>query len=126
MNSFLGELMTGTYKAHTRTKGKLKGKDYLRFCAGPKRGRYVHQEIAEAMLGRPLREGEAVDHRDGNGLNPACWNLRVMTVLGNSRKRTAPLLGEIIFCGAAYWKERNPGWIDPLEVMPVRAADIPF
>ena len=105
--------MTGTYVNRTRRKG-LCGKKYIRFCAGPQSKRYVHQTIAEAMLGRKLREGEVVDHRDGNGLNPAPWNLRVMTVIGNSRKSTPPLLGEIIFCGAAYWKERNPDWIDPL------------
>lgn len=83
-------------------------------CAGPEVDRYVHQLIAEAMMGRELLEHEAVDHRDGNGLNPAPWNLRVMTVIGNSRKKTKPLLGEIIFDGAAFWKAHNPDWVDPV------------
>lgn len=106
--------MTGTYKNHTRTRGKEKGKTYVRICAGPEKDTYVHTLVAQAMLGRELQEHECVDHRDANGLNPAPWNLRVVTIIGNSRKKTPPLKGEVIFCGAAYWKERNPEWIDPL------------
>lgn len=107
--------MAGTYKNRTRARGK-RGKEYIRLSAGPLRNKYVHKFVAEAMLGRVLKEDECVDHRDRNGLNPAPWNLRVVTVIGNSRKSTPPLKGEVIFCGGAYWKERNPDWVDPVGV----------
>ena len=105
--------MTGTYTHSTRKRG-LAGKHYVRICAGTSRGEYAHTLIAEAMLGRELREHECVDHRDGDGLNPQPWNLRVVTIIGNSRKKTPPLKGEVIFDGAQYWKDRNPDWVDPL------------
>lgn len=42
---------------------------YLRISAGPQRGRYVHDLILEAKIGRPLRMRETAEHKDGNGLN---------------------------------------------------------
>jgi hypothetical protein len=42
---------------------------YLRITAGPQRGRYVHDLILEAKLGRPLKSDETAEHKDGNGLN---------------------------------------------------------
>lgn len=42
---------------------------YLRISAGPQRGRYVHDLILEAKIGRRLRPNETAEHRDGNGLN---------------------------------------------------------
>ena len=92
----------------------MAAKEYIRICAGTERTEYVHTLIAEGMLGRELRADECVDHRDGNGLNPKPWNLRVVTIIGNSRKKSPPLKGEVIFDGARYWKERNPDWVDPL------------
>lgn len=41
--------------------------------------KYVHREVAEAMLGRPLEPGEIVHHRDGNPHNNDPENLMVMT-----------------------------------------------
>jgi hypothetical protein len=93
----------GLHINRTRSQGK-RGKRYLRISAGPQRRRYVHQLVAEALLRRPLRPGEAVDHIDGNGLNNAPTNLRVLTVIGNSRKSTPPLLGETICDGRVVWE----------------------
>lgn len=106
-------------KALTRSKSKqrtgFRGKTYLRISAGNCRNKYVHTLIAEAMLGRELTPGECVDHRDDNGLNCRPWNLRVMTIAENTRRRgEPPILGEVIFDGAAWWAQHNPGWIDPL------------
>ena len=42
-------------------------------------GRHEHRVVAERMLGRPLRRGEIVHHRDGNKRNNAEENLQVMT-----------------------------------------------
>lgn len=58
---------------------------YLRISAGPQRDRYVHQLVAEATLGRPLREDEEVDHEDGNTLNNDWRNLVVRTVDEHAR-----------------------------------------
>lgn len=52
---------------------------YLRVSSGPQRGRYVHQLVAEAMLGRALMHFEEVDHKDGNTLNNDWANLVVTT-----------------------------------------------
>lgn len=41
--------------------------------------KYVHREIAEEMLGRPLRSDEIVHHRDKNIHNNSPENLMVMT-----------------------------------------------
>lgn len=42
---------------------------YLRISAGPQRGRYVHDLILEAKIGRKLMKNETAEHADGNGLN---------------------------------------------------------
>lgn len=52
-----------------RPNGKSSRKAYLRVCAGPQRGRYVHDLILEAKIGRKLLPGETAEHKDGNGLN---------------------------------------------------------
>jgi HNH endonuclease len=61
---------------------------YLRISAGPLRGRYVHDLVMEAKLGRRLNvETETVEHLDGDGLNPHPDNLIVVTREENSRLR---------------------------------------
>lgn len=42
-------------------------------------GRHEHRVVAEEMLGRPLRKGEIVHHKDGNKHNNDPSNLEVMT-----------------------------------------------
>jgi HNH endonuclease len=59
---------------------------YLRISSGPQRDRYVHQIVAEAMLGRPLREGEEVDHLNGNTLDNVWTNLAVTTTAEHARE----------------------------------------
>ena len=41
-------------------------------------GRHEHRIVAEQMLGRPLRRGEIVHHKDGDGHNNDPANLQVM------------------------------------------------
>jgi hypothetical protein len=53
-------------------------KGYPRISAGPLRGQRIHRIIAAAKLGRPLTKDEDVHHEDGNKLNFAPENLRVM------------------------------------------------
>jgi len=54
-------------------RGRGDGKTYRKYC-----GRHEHRVIAERMLGRALRAGEIVHHRDGNKLNNAPENLCVL------------------------------------------------
>lgn len=42
-------------------------------------GRHQHRVVAEQMLGRPLKRGEVVHHKDGNKHNNDPSNLEVMT-----------------------------------------------
>lgn len=56
----------------------IDSKGYPCICAGPLRMIRIHRIIAAAMLGRPLKPDEDVHHRDGNKLNFAPENLRVM------------------------------------------------
>lgn len=59
---------------------------YLRISSGPQRDRYVHQLVAEAMLGRPLEPHEEVDHKDGDTLNNAWTNLDVTNTSDHAKK----------------------------------------
>ncbi len=59
---------------------------YLRITSGPQRGRYVHQLVMEARLGRPLEAHEEVDHDDGNTLNNHFANLVLTTKAEHGRK----------------------------------------
>lgn len=46
---------------------------------------YVHQLVAEAKLGRPLRANESVEHLNGNYLDNSPDNLLVVTLAENTR-----------------------------------------
>lgn len=74
---------------HPRWQGGVRvvhnGTDYLRISAGPLKGKYVHQIVMEAKLGRPLSPGEEVEHCDGDGLNCAPDNLIIVTHPENMR-----------------------------------------
>lgn len=56
------------------TLRKAKPTSYLKLL-----GRHEHRVVAEKMLGRKLKRGEIVHHRDGNRHNNAPENLEVMT-----------------------------------------------
>lgn len=73
-------------------KPRRKPTKYLRVRSGPQRGKYVHDLIMEAILGRELEKDETVEHRDGNGLNcgfhaDGKLNLIVVTKSVNTRLR---------------------------------------
>lgn len=59
-------------------------KGYVKF-----RSRHEHRIIAEIMLGRPLRRGEIVHHRDENKHNNHPDNLEVMTQAEHARHHFA-------------------------------------
>ena len=54
--------------------GKLRRHVYQKYL-----GRHLHRQVAEKMLGRKLRKGEIVHHKDGNLRNNDPSNLTVMT-----------------------------------------------
>lgn len=61
-------------KSGDAQRGKGEGKAYRKLY-----GRHEHRVIAEQKLGRPLKRGEIVHHKDENILNNDPSNLQVMT-----------------------------------------------
>jgi hypothetical protein len=55
-------------------------------------GRHEHRVVMEEALGRPLRPGEVVHHIDGNHLNNAPENLRVMSPGDHLREHLPDML----------------------------------
>lgn len=53
--------------------GSGEGKSYKKTY-----GRHTHRVVAEQKIGRPLRPGEIVHHKDGNKRNNAAENLEVL------------------------------------------------
>lgn len=62
-----------------------KKRRYLRISAGPQRGKYVHDLILEAKLGRRLRKNETCEHINGYGLDVSPENLTNLTRPENSK-----------------------------------------
>lgn len=81
----------GTY-VNTIQKPNGRVVRYLRVSAGPQRGKYVHQLVAEAKLGRALLLDEEVDHENGDTLDNDWRNVIVRNGVehaheGNRRRR---------------------------------------
>ncbi len=68
-----GGSVSSRKKHREKLSGTGAGKAYRKFY-----GRHEHRAAAEAMLGRPLRPGEVVHHRDGDKLNNDPMNLEVL------------------------------------------------
>ena len=68
-----GGAVSSRKKHREKLSGQGAGKAYRKFY-----GRHEHRAVAEAMLGRPLRTGEVVHHRDGDKLNNDPLNLEVL------------------------------------------------
>lgn len=68
-----GGVVSSRRKHREKLSGQGAGKAYRKFY-----GRHEHRVAAEAMLGRPLRPGEVVHHRDGDKLNNDPMNLEVL------------------------------------------------
>lgn len=68
-----GGVVSSRTKHREKLSGTGTGKAYRKFY-----GRHEHRAAAEAMLGRPLRPGEVVHHRDGDKLNNDPMNLEVL------------------------------------------------
>lgn len=84
-------MTNGVYLNVTKLKGGKK-LPYLRVCAGPQRDEYVHRLIAEALMRRPLKPHETVDHKDQNSLNCHPCNIQVLSwsdhgKLSNARRK---------------------------------------
>lgn len=67
---------------------------------------YMHRDVMEKHLGRPLSSNERVDHIDGNGLNNSIENLRLCTPSQNAANRP-PIRGRKY---KGLYKTRNNKW----------------
>lgn len=99
-------------------------KGYLVIKAGPHRHKRVHILIAEAMLGRPLRPDEDVNHKDGNKLNCEWTNLEVLgkDVHGAVSNRQKWFLKN----REAYERKQWEEWINTGENRPSDSDSVPF
>jgi hypothetical protein len=66
-----------------RTLHLVKGRDY----AINEHGVYMHDMIAESILGRPLHDNEWVDHINGNGLDNRRANMVIFQETANGPVR---------------------------------------
>jgi len=87
MGRFKGGVSVNHPKGSRTKDGKETKQKYHQIRAGPQRGQYVHDLIAEAKLGRPLEGDETAEHKDGNGLNIDPSNIIVVTRKVNVRLR---------------------------------------
>jgi hypothetical protein len=60
--------------SRSSSKTYVTGNGYRRYKDS---GTYVHRNVAEKKLGRKLKAGEVVHHKDGNPLNNSPKNLKV-------------------------------------------------
>jgi len=68
-----GGILKSRIKRSALLSGSGEGKAYRKYL-----GRHLHRQIAEQILGRPLRTGEVVHHIDGNKLNNDPTNIQVL------------------------------------------------
>lgn len=59
--------------------GKSKTRYYKTIRLSKKFYVYEHRIVAEKMIGRKLKKGEVIHHKDGNGFNNKPENLQIMT-----------------------------------------------
>ena len=78
-------------KRTEKLRARGQGKSYLKADR-----RHIHRTVMEKNLGRPLRPGEVVHHKDGNHLNNAPENLEVMTQTEH-----------LTLHARTYWRERR-------------------
>lgn len=82
---------------------------------GKKRAVFLHREVLESVLGRPLEPHEQVDHIDGDGLNNRCANLRLATRSENNRNSRRHKDNTSGFKGVS-WHKRGQKWQARIEV----------
>jgi len=68
--------------------------DYWWICDGLRKNKAEHRIIAEGFLGRKLKTGEVVHHKDKNGFNNSVENLEVMSRSEHSIIHKVSMLGD--------------------------------
>lgn len=81
--------LVGPLNHNWRNGLTVSAQGYLVFTSsvdnGVHAGKALHTEIAEWKIGRPLREGEVVHHKDRNKLNNDPSNLQVMSASDHAK-----------------------------------------
>lgn len=79
MNEDLNPTRMDNFETRLAVKeGHLKNNTGKEHCYPKVFGAHIHRVLAEELLGRPLRKGEIVHHKDGNKLNNSLDNLEVL------------------------------------------------
>jgi hypothetical protein len=103
---------------------------YLRVSAGPQRNEYVHRMIAEALLRRPLKPNETVDHKDSESLNCDPANIQVLSWSDHGKvtrardRKKEGLEGinyEVILDGAKVFRKEEEDLREPIQEMAASA-----
>ena len=101
--------------------GNITVNGYRTICTtGDGKRVYEHRHVMEQHLGRPLRRGETVHHKDGNKLNNIIANLRLLDSRGDHVRTHVKAFRsdthkECTRCHEiksreAFYKIRRPGW----------------
>lgn len=107
------DLVTG-YKVYAQLKKE--GGAYIVLDRWSTRERYyLHRRILERVLGRPLTEGEQVDHEDLDKTNNTRRNLRLASGSNNEHNRGVPRNSTTGFKGVT-WSEKRQRYLSRIAV----------
>ena len=70
-------MQTGSKNSNWKGGRYKKKEGYIIVSTGANKGRYEHQIVAEAILGRPLFPGEVIHHINGNRADNSPENIKV-------------------------------------------------
>jgi hypothetical protein len=107
------------YSWHSRFQKKYAGTRYLIArtdrSSGVRKTVYLHREIMELHLGRPLLSSEWVDHISGDTLDNRVCNLRLANRSENARNMKAHADNKSGYKGVS-WSKKEKRWVAQITV----------